>query len=73
MANGLAKLSVHLLSDQCMSLLKFIIPLGLSDPNDKVKTAMIDASQSAITHHGEVSLYSLYSIIYPLYSTIYPL
>ena len=53
-ARGLGQLPPHLLSDQCMELLMFLIPAGVSDPNSEVCNAMVDTAQTGITQHGEV-------------------
>ena len=57
MAKGFGQLPLYLTSEHCLSLLKQIIPKGLSDRNVDVKNAMTDAAQGGITQHGEVYIY----------------
>ena len=44
----------HQSRDQCMSMLLFIIPNGLSDNNEQVRETMKETALSAIAVHGEV-------------------
>ena len=53
-AYALGELPVHMTAELCMEMLKFMIPLCLSDSSNLVRTAMIDASSTAISQHGEV-------------------
>jgi hypothetical protein len=52
-AKGLAQLSPIMSSDQCLKMIKFIIPLGLNDTSSHVREAMIDTCSLIITNHGE--------------------
>lgn len=53
-AKCLAEFPAHQSRDQCMTMLLFIIPQGLSDHNDEVRENMKDTALSAISVHGEV-------------------
>ena len=53
-AKCLAEFPAHQSCDQCMIMLVFIIPLGLSDINNEVRDSMKETALSAISVHGEV-------------------
>ncbi|XP_019853006.1 PREDICTED: eIF-2-alpha kinase activator GCN1 isoform X2 [Amphimedon queenslandica] len=52
-AKCLAEFPAHQSRDQCMTMLLFIIPLGLSDANEEVRENMKETALSAISVHGE--------------------
>lgn len=60
-ARALAQLPEFLSKEQALSLLKFVVPLGLADARKEVQEAMKLAAESIVEHHGKVGVARAFS------------